>query len=159
MQDTNQQPDVPVIYIKPTWFDLVLEGVAVLLLLALWAIVLGSFVFPDWYPERFDQSGDVFMAMLATLMGVIDFHRTRFLTPVKSKFFFKITKENADRQYRLRARFLRYSLVWILLFLIGMSIRSFLPRENVIQDNLFVIYMGLFVCLCLWGFIRSWMLK
>ena len=159
MQDTNQQPDVPMIYIKPTRFDLVLEGVAVLLLLALWAIALGPFVFPDWYPERFDQSGSIIMAIMLTVIVGKDFPDAYFPRHMKSNFWVKITNENAERQYRLSARFSRYSLVWILLFWIEMSIRSLLPREKGIQYDHFGIYMGLYGAVIIWYIIRSRMLK
>ena len=111
MQDTNQQPDVPVIHIKPTRFDLVLEGLAVLLLLALWAIALGAFIFPDWFPEGFDQNGKITIAIMVTVIVGNGFSDAYFPKHMKSNFWVKITNENAERQYRLSARFLRYSLV------------------------------------------------
>jgi len=44
------------IHLKPNIFDLVLEVVAGLLLLFLWGIALGKFVFPESYTDRFDHS-------------------------------------------------------------------------------------------------------
>jgi len=148
MQDTNQQPDVPVIYLKPTRFDFVLEGVAVLLLLALWAVVLGSFVFPDWYPERFDQSGGMVVAIMMTFSVVIICRRVRLLEPMESTLV-TITEENAERQCRLFTRLWQYLLIVMLLMFLEISLRGFLPGR----------YVGISACLFLWYIIRSRMLK
>jgi hypothetical protein len=161
MENDDKTPDNRAMYLKPTRFDLVLDGVAVLLLLALWAIALGAFVYPDFYPKRFDQSGNIIMAIGMTIMGAFYYRFTRFLPSKGFYLFVKITEENIERQYRLGTRLWRFLCICFLVFFLEECIISFFPLETarMIRNIFFVFYVALFVCLCLWYAIRARMLR
>ena len=157
MENDDKTPDNRAMYLKPTRFDLVLDGVTVLLLLVFWVIALRPFVFPDFYPDRSDQFGEIFMAIVATLIGMIYFRHLRFPTPVRSNLFVKITEENIERQYRLNTRLMRFISICSLLIFLRIPIGKLLPMA--IDIIFFAIYVVFFACLFFWYIIRARMLK
>jgi len=159
--ETNTKP-VDRIHLKPNAFDLVLEVVAGLLLLFLWAIALGKFVFPETYTDRFDQGFTILFAFILSLMIGLYYRTTRYPTP-RIGFFVKITEENAERQYRFDARMFRVFAIAILAGIIGNSCRGIIPLEairslnEVCQDyDLFLYFL---LCMLIWSFVRPWMLR
>ena len=162
MENDTQNADK--IYLKPSVFDLVMEVIAGLLLLFLWGIALGPFVFPESYTDRFDQSFAVINAVGWSLLAVVYYRIVRFPRFVKNNCFgFKITKENAERQYRIGSTCSRIFLIVVLTSIVGCSTRKIRPLEIIyslwevsMDYNLFLYSL---MCLLIWSCVRSWMLR
>ena len=159
--ENEQQPEAPAISVKPTWFDFALDRIVILLLLALWAIPLGYFVFQDFYPKRFDLSGRILVAMGLTLMGVFYYRMTRFPASVNLDYYAKLPKENRERLCRLFAGCIRFYAIWFLVIFLFSSISSFLSEDTEVaaRNIFFPIHFGLAGFLVLWYIIRTRMLK
>jgi len=156
----NDAKTVDRIYLKPNAFDLVLEVVAGLLLLFLWAIALGKFVFPESYTDRFDQSHAIFTVIGLSLSMVLFYRTTRYPFHAKHIGFVTITQENAERQYRISARMTKF-IVIIFTTIAGFLTREVVPVE-VIRSlwKVSMIYLLCFCrCLLAWSFVRPWMLR
>ena len=157
----NDTKTVDRIYLKPYAFDLVLEVMAGLLLLFLWGIALGKFVFPESYTDRFDQSFTIIIAIGLSLMFVAYYRIARYPN-LRRMSFVKITEENAERQYRLDARMSRIFFIAILAHITSVSTKGIIPLEiirslrDVSLDCLFLYFIA---CMIIWYFVRSWMLR
>jgi hypothetical protein len=157
-QHNEQAEQRPVIKLKPTGFDIVLETVAGLMILAMWGLVIVSWL----SPERFLWASDLPIALAFSLFAIFYYYQVRFSTPkIGSGFFIKITEENAERQSRLAATSQRLFFIWICSLLISTRILKFWPFEvresfrHVVADFGF----GLMLCVFIWCCIRSWQLR
>ncbi|MCL2348378.1 MAG: hypothetical protein FWC50_08970 [Planctomycetaceae bacterium] len=155
----NEMQKAGRIYLKPNAFDLVLDVINGLFVLALWGIALGSFVFPESYPIRFDRSSAIISAAAITLISVLYYRVTRYPIPAKYNFFLRITEENVEWQYRLNARALRMFFLWFALTFLMMRFTRISPTEDFLEDVYFPISMGFLICMLIWHSIRAWMLR
>jgi len=122
----NDSKTVDRIYLKPNAFDIVMEVVAGLLLLFLWGIALGKFVFPESYTDRFDYNHAIILTIASSLFAVLYYLLGR--SPV---IFVrnKISKENAERLSRICARLLRILFIAMLVFITGYITKGIVPLE------------------------------
>jgi len=164
----NEVQKIGTIYLNPNAFDLVLEAVAGLLLLFLWAIALGPFVFTESYTDRFEQNLAIIVTIGFSLLVVLYYRIIRFYripSPIdKQNTFIKITQENAERQYRLYGRAVRLTFIVVLMFLIGASAEEVVPLKSIhlVYKRFFSIDYMFFCfvpCFAIWLFVRSWMLR
>lgn len=112
----------PLIQLKLSLFDKIIEGIGFLLLIGLWLCVLVQFSgLPESIPIHFNFSGaadsfghrsDIYsLPMVATALYILltvvnNFpHHFNYLTP--------ITPENAHRQYTMATKLLRYVKVLV----------------------------------------------
>ena len=149
--------------LKPNAFDMVLEVIAGLLLLFLWGIALGSFIFPESYTDRFHQIPDILIAFFASLAMVWHHREIRFPFPVKDNFLVKITEENAERQQRFSGRMSQFFLIFIFVIVTSGHCKYVIPLESIsgivdffYSDHYFMWFIILFL---IWYYVRSWMLR
>ena len=158
-EKNEQQPEAPAISVKPTWFDFVLDGIVILLLLTLWIIALGSFIFPDAY----SRTGDLFFVIVTSIFVMYDIWINHSPRQMARGFFVKITKENAERQYRLESRAGNYILIFVLASIIQNQAQNVIPLSNIAAKcDAFSRpgwFLGITLCLFLWYIIRARMLK
>ena len=150
------------IKIKPIRFDVILETVAVLVCAATWGFLIFRFIWPDAYPDVFNppQKMDLFIYAMTNIFFLVFFMQARSPREMNIKFP-KMTEENAERQYRLHARYMRWlALIFVIYFSYSMVIRNLhhLIRFDHSDDMFFIFIIPLFI-IAVYYFIRSWMLR
>lgn len=120
-------PDRPIITLKPQPIDFLLDVLSWTLLLTLWVIVLISYyTLPERIPIHFNFAGEVdgwsekqmifFHPALATSIMIVLTLISRY--PHTFNYPVQITPENAERNYRLGVRVIKFVRVaTILLFI------------------------------------------
>ena len=149
----------PIIKLKPTQFDRVLDGIAGLILLTMWGMAIVQLLCSEhWY--------DLFIFFLHTVLITwlaVWFYRKRPYPPQINRryFFVKITDENAERQFRLDAMLQRLLLITIGLYFISIKVIRLWPLESrdPLRDAVAIIYLGLLLCISICYSIRAWQLR
>lgn len=107
----------PIIIIKPTLTDTILEMFGWLALISLWGYAISNYtVLPDRIPVHFDASGHVdsyghkFSIFILPIIGAVFFFVILLLGRYPHLFNYPvtITKENAEKQYKNGLRMMRY---------------------------------------------------
>ena len=126
----------PKIKIKPTPFDKVLELFGLLSLALLWAITLINYAkLPDTIAVHFnaaglpDSFGSKITLLILPILGTIIFLGLTVLIRFTYLFNYptRITTENAESQYRIAARLIRYlkfALVLVFTFIVFKTIQT-----------------------------------
>ena len=128
----------PIIKIKPTTFDKILEAISLLLLII--GLLVACY---SW-----SRIHIIFLAGISVTMYILLTVLARF--PEKINYAVKITPENAEIQYFLGIRFIRFIKLWVLLifdYIKLMTIFIYL-RKGI---NL-VSFMGIYFFILVIGF-------
>ena len=138
------------IYVKPTRFDLVLDGVVAVLFLILWGILLGACVFPNHFPADFDREHLILMAQLTVLFAILYVVSTRYPFPARRKYFLWLPPPRDSVELRqLHARYSRWSSIVVCLFLLWENVKLFpqIGKMAFWDEILRYVVIGLFICI------------
>ncbi len=155
------QDERPPVKLEPTKLDFTLEVVAGLIIVALWGILILSWLFPESFPKNHFQNRMFSDALLLTIIAVFFYRCTRKL-PTKDGEVIKITEENVMRQCRRTATISRLSLIYLFLFFGGPTcIQLFFPKDDTrsLEDKFVWILIGLMLCISIVLYVRDWLLK
>ena len=119
MENDNNTSDRPVLKFKLTKFDVVLEVLAFLLLVTMWGYVLFHWSsLPEKIPVRIvnaepkifaPKAAAFIIPVAAIVVQFLLFAACRLMT--LGNYIVKITPKNAERQYQLATRFMRFFAV------------------------------------------------
>ena len=156
----------PIIKLKLTKLDIVLEAVSVMLLVAMWGFVIVRMFFPSCLsPEffRLDKWGWLdFVFPVITSWVILGMLRISCRTYRPKQFFVKITEENAERHYRLLMRHNRFNAIIFGSMFCWIVVEEHLIRSEASDKVMGTVLLTIFVFLLLVGVyygIKSWMLR
>jgi len=125
----------PVIKLQLSFWDKVVETAGWVVLVLLWLITIFSwFNLPEVIPTHFNAAGVVDghgskgALLVLPVIGTFLFGLITLLIPYPHIFNYlvKITNENAERQYILATRMMRYLKLGILLIFLAISVSTFI---------------------------------
>ena len=138
------------IYLKPTGFDLVLDGVVVTLFLILWGVLLGACVFPNHFPADFDREHLTLMTQLTALFAIAYIISTRYPFPSRRKrFLWFPPPQDSEELRQLNARYFRWFSIALCVFLLWENVKLF-PHigEMKLRDEMIrYVFVGLLMCI------------
>ena len=152
----------PIIKLKPTRFDRVLDVVVGLMILVMWGIAIVQLFCPK-DTNHWDDLLFFFVHAIIITCFAVWFYRDPPFSPQNSSgiFFVKITDENAERQFRLRATFWKLLLIPLGLLFISTRVIGLWPLEirDSLRDASVNLFFGLIFCVFIWYSIRAWQLR
>jgi uncharacterized membrane protein len=130
----------PKIGIRLTRFDQLLETISVVLLVLIWALVLYSYPrLPGIIPIHYDAAGEVngygskntilIFPFLALAVYILLTRLNKY--PHVFNYMNKITEENAERQYTMATRMIRYLKLIVLLTLAFITVSTYLTTAGI----------------------------
>ena len=154
------------IKVQSTALDFCIEAMTVLVCAATWGFLIFQVVvrknFPSVFgvPPIFFVLSYVFYAVMNYCVFVV-VTKTRYLNKPLYKSI-KITKENAERQYRLNTRFNRWMRLCLMVFVSCLMIEMNLMTTDTTYDWYFPVVCGTVIIsfmITLFYYIRAWMQK
>ena len=156
----------PIIKLKLTKLDIVLEMIAVLLFIAMWGFVIIRLFFPSCLsPEifRLDKWGWLdFVRPVITSWVIAGMLLISCRTYRPKDYFVKITEDNAERQYRLLMRHNRFNTIIFGSMFCLMVVQEHMQYSEINDRAMGTVMVTLLVLLLLIGVyfgIQSWLLR
>ena len=143
----------PVIKIKLTWIDKIIELLSFLTIIIVWIMVfIKHKEFPDMIPTHFDLKGKADLVgskdNLLTLQSVLTFLfiGMTLLTyfPHKLSYAVQITKRNVKLQYRLAVRLIRV-LKLVLVFVFGLLFFKTIQNAQGYDSEFRIFFLPYFI--------------
>ena len=150
------------IEVKPTTLDICINALTVLVCAATWGLLIFSFVFHEIFPGVFRSPGIFAFLFYAAVNYLVFSWLTKALPNHPFSESIKITKENAERQYRLNARSYRWLRLYIIVLLSCTIIKTCLIRTDAMDDWHSIVGWGIIIVMCVTGlyyYIRARMLN
>lgn len=129
----------PIIKIPLTTTDKVVEIIAILLLVMFWFFILSNYKqLPEIIPTHFDGSGKIdgygekWTILIAPIISVILYISLTYLSryPHKFNYMAEITELNAEKQYSIAVRMLRYLKLCIIIIFFAIEFKTIQNTYN-----------------------------
>jgi len=150
------------IKVQPTALDICIEAMTILVCAATWGFLIFGFVFYEIFPGVF-RSPSIFNFLIYAVMNYFIFSNfTKALPNQPLSKSIKITKENAERQYRLNVRHNRWMRLSFTALISWSMIGVNLIRTDAMDDWHGTVGWGIIIVMCviaLYYYVRARMLK
>ena len=159
MSDDQNFEDIEV---KPTALDICINALTVLVCAATWGLLIFSFVFHEIFPDVFRSPGIFAFFAYAAVNYLVFSWLTKALPNHPFSESIKITKENAECQYRLNARHNRWMRLSFTALISWSMIGTNLIRTDTVDDWHATVGWGIIIVMCviaLYYYVRARMLK